>query len=283
MAKKIKGKAKPLKKKKPSKKKKGKIRKPNSYFAIRSAVSKYCREKYGKPCPEKEMRRIYYDVKRRYFPETPLSEILVEIDSILSNKDSNSVPPNTLSFPWYEIENQIFRGDGLFFRADDTIILDLSLVDMGIFETAFAELPVIFREVYPTFRRRTYEIEAQGFAASPMPEFLYNEEASNIEERKFEWDLVGNFTIPIDFTFTDTYTSAPKMRRSIPQKGVKADEIRLKELEVESLKAQVERNKQKQEEFDRIERMFSMGVITKEQFKDYYDDINKKFNVGGEL
>ena len=231
------------------------------------------------------MRRIYYEVKRRFLPDVPISEILLKIDKVLSNKDGDTLPANVIAFPWYDIGTTLFRGDGLFFRADDTIILDLTSIDMGVVETTFAELPLTYwDDIYPTLRMRTYEVEARSLAASPMPEFIYDSSKSNIKDRVFHWNMTVDFVIPDGFVFEDTYSTSPNRIKGIPQKGVKSDEIRLKELELKSSEAQIKRNEQRKEEFDRIERMFTMGVITKEQFNSSYDEIFKaQFNKGGDV
>jgi hypothetical protein len=275
MAKKVKGKVKPLKKKKPTKKKKGKKRAPNNYFQIRSAVSKYCKEKFGKPCPEKEMRRIYYDVKRRFFPNTPISEVLSDVNAILSNKDGDKVPANVLAFPWYDIEDTLVRGDGLFFRADDSITLDLSVLDMGVIETTFGELPMVYRdEIYPTLRNRTYEIEARNLAPSPMPEFTYNSKASNIEERKFVWGLKADFNRPKGFVFEGTYTARPQGMRSIPQKGVKSDAVLLEELKNKNAELRAK-------ELSNLKQLYDDKIITREEYAQLVKGVYDKFSLGG--
>lgn len=278
-----KGKKKTLQKKSPIKpasksksKVKPKIRKPNSYFAIRSAVSKHCKEKYGKPCPEVEMRRIYYDVKRRFFPETPLQVILDEIDLILSNKDSSKFPPNLRAFPWYDVESQLFRSDGLFFRADDKITLNLEILQMGIFETTFDEFRILYREkVYHILRNRTYEIEAKNLAPSPMPEFMYKPEQSSLKDRSFVWSLTANFNIPDGFVFEDIYGSRPSGGvKVIPQTGIVSDAVRLAELKKENAILRAA-------ELQELKLMYQDKVFTREEYATMIKAVYDKFALGG--
>ena len=268
------------KKGKPSKarksKKKGANSKVNRYIAIRSATSKYCRENYGKSCPEKEMNRIYWELKARY-GEVPISSVLDEMDVILGNKDRDALPDDLILFSWFHIEYLLFRADGLFFRADD-IVLDLSNMGMGLFEGKYGEMPLIYRdEIYPTLRGRTYEAEANGWSASPLPTFNYNAKASNIKKRKFVWGIEQTY---LDQKDLDTYVWQDNGQRStitpqaIPQKGVAADAVRLAEL-------QKDINAQREDALNRVERMLDMGVITKAEFKKYYDDIMQKYAKGG--
>ena len=268
---------KPLKRKPAKRKSKAKgKRKVNRYIAIRSATSKYCKENYGKACPEKEMNRIYWELKARY-GDVPLKSVLDEMDVILGNKDRDSLPDDLILFSWFHIEYLLFRADGLFFSADDDITLDLSNMGMGVFEGKYGEMPLIYRdEIYPTLRGRTYEAESNGWSASPLPTFNYNSKASSVKNRKFVWGMEQTY---LDQKELDGYAWQDNGQRSspmktIPQAGVSSDAVRLAEL-------QKDINAQREDAFNRVDRMLDMGVITKEQYKGYYDDIMSKYAKGG--
>jgi hypothetical protein len=171
----------------------------------------------------------------------------------------------------------LFRGDGLFFRTDDTIILDLNALDMGIVETKFGELSIVYRdEIYPTLRNRTYEAEAKNLAPSPMPEFMYRPDKSSIKDRRFTWELTTNFVIPEGFTFEGTFTSAPQKLRTIPQKGVQSDVVRLEELKKENAILRAS-------ELDKIKKLYDDKIITREMYAQLVKVVYDKFSRGGDV
>jgi len=270
-----KGSGTPRKPKKPLKRKKKGKRKVNRYIAIRSAVSKYCREQYSKPCPEKEMNRIYWELKNRY-GDVPIGRVLTEMDVILGNKDRDELPAELIWMQWYNLSHLLFRADGLYFRADDDIVLDLTAMGMDRFEGKYGEMGLIYRDkIYPTLRMRTYEAENNGWAASPQPAFGFNIDKSDVKGRKFVWEIEQTY-IPQEeldnYQWRDSMATAAT--RKIPQKGVSSDAVRLAELRKEI-------NAQREDALTRIDRMIDMGVITKAEYKKYYDDIMEKYNRGG--
>lgn len=269
-----KGKNTPKKRKKSANQKKLGKNRVNRYIAIRSAVSKYCREQYNKPCPEKEMNRIYWELKSRY-DDVPVGKVLAEIDILIGQKDRNELPAELGFVQWYNMSNLLFRADGLFFRSDDDIELDLSAMGMGKFSGKYAEMSDIYRnEIYPTLRMRTYEAEDNGWSASPQPTFLFNEELSDVKNRKFVWELEQSYIPQEEMDDYDWRDGKGGSMKKVPQKGVKSDEVRLAELRKEI-------NAQRESALNRIDKMLEMGVITKKEYKSYYDDIMEKYNRGG--
>jgi len=270
-----KGKNTPKKGKNPANQKKKTKGRVNRYIAIRSAVSKYCREQYNKPCPEKEMNRIYWELKDRY-DDVPVGKVLAEMDVLIGQKDRDELPAEMVFVQWYNMGNLLFRADGLFFKSDDDIELDLSAMGMDTFKGKYAEMSQIYRnDIYPTLRIRTYEAEDNdGWSASPQPTFIFNEELSDVKNRKFVWTMEQTYITQEEmdnYEWRDGDGSAPKM---IPQKGIKSDEVRLAELRKEI-------NAQRESALNRIDKMLEMGVINNKEYKAYYDDIMKKYNRGG--
>ena len=270
-----KGKNTPKKGKNPTNQKKKTKGRVNRYIAIRSAVSKYCREQYNKPCPEKEMNRIYWELKDRY-DDVPVGKVLAEMDVLIGQKDRDELPAEMVFVQWYNMGNLLFRADGLFFKSDDDIELDLSAMGMDTFKGKYAEMSQIYRnDIYPTLRIRTYEAEDNdGWSASPQPTFIFNEELSDVKNRKFVWTMEQTYITQEEmdnYEWRDGDGSAPKR---IPQKGIKSDEVRLAELRKEI-------NAQRESALNRIDKMLEMGVINNKEYKAYYDDIMKKYNRGG--
>jgi len=270
-----KGKNTPKKGKNPANQKKKTKGRVNRYIAIRSAVSKYCREQYNKPCPEKEMNRIYWELKDRY-DDVPVGKVLAEMDVLIGQKDRDELPAEMVFVQWYNMGNLLFRADGLFFKSDDDIELDLSAMGMDTFKGKYAEMSEIYRnDIYPTLRIRTYEAEDNdGWSASPQPTFIFNEELSDVKNRKFVWTMEQTYITQEEmdnYEWRDGDGSAPKR---IPQKGIKSDEVRLAELRKEI-------NAQRESALNRIDKMLEMGVINNKEYKAYYDDIMKKYNRGG--
>lgn len=270
-----KGKNTPKKGKNPANQKKKTKGRVNRYIAIRSAVSKYCREQYNKPCPEKEMNRIYWELKDRY-DDVPVGKVLAEMDVLIGQKDRDELPAEMVFVQWYNMGNLLFRADGLFFKSDDDIELDLSAMGMDTFKGKYAEMSQIYRnDIYPTLRIRTYEAEDnEGWSASPQPTFIFNEELSDVKNRKFVWTMEQTYITQEEmdnYEWRDGDGSAPKR---IPQKGVKSDEVRLAELRKEI-------NAQRESALNRIDKMLEMGVINNKEYKSYYDDIMAKYNRGG--
>ena len=268
-----------------------KPKKVNRYIAIRSATSKYCREMYGKPCPNAEMNRIYWELKARY-DEVPIGEVLKGMDRFLGHKDSHTVPEEVLAFPWFSLESLMYRGDGLFFHSDDTIIMDFSALGMGVLNTSYGNLPWEFRDnFYTALRMRSHEASDNPLfvgGSDSIPYLIFDKSKSNVDGRVFFWGLSQGFATQevIDsHTWVDApieYSREPKTA-TIAQNAVSSDAIRMKELEVQTNELRVKANAQREEALKRIDRMIEMGVITKEQYKGYYDDIMEKYARGGVL
>ena len=252
---------------------KGKVRKTNRYLQIRSAVSKYCKDTYGKPCPQKEMTRIYREMKDRY-KEIPIDKVLDEIDFILGNKDRDKLPDALVTFDWFDLESALLRGDGLFFKSDDDIELDLSSMDLGVFNMKHGELALVYRdEIYGNLRNRTYEAEEVTGIGSPVPKFILDSDAlgGKGKNRKFVWRLQDSYGLE-NYDW-GSRKFEPRKGRTIPQKGVDK-EVRLKE-------AQVKINSQREAALNRIDMLLEKGVINNKQYLEKYDEVMKKYESGG--
>lgn len=262
-------------KRKASKKKKsGKPRKLNRYMAIRSAVSKYCRETYGKPCPNKEMNRIYWELKARY-DDVPIEKVLDEIDFLLSEKDSEGLPTDATKFDWFNLDTLLFRSDGLYFHSGDRIVLDMRSMGLGIVEGLYGNMPLIWlNDIYPTLRGRTYEAEANGWSASPLPAFIFDKEASDVKGRKYVWRLGQSY---VEQDYLDAYVwqdNATGSSRGVPQADVPRDAVRLEELKTENAKLRAA-------ELLGLKEMYNDKVFTREEYAAMVKEVYGKFAKGG--
>ena len=104
--------------------------------------------------------------------------------------------------------------------------------------------------------------------------FLFNEELSDVKNRKFVWELEQSYIPQEEMDDYDWRDGKGGSMKKVPQKGVKSDEVRLAELRKEI-------NAQRESALNRIDKMLEMGVITKKEYKSYYDDIMEKYNRGG--
>ena len=94
----------------------GKKRRKNRYNAIRSAVSRYCKDTYGVPCPDKELNKIYNELKGRYSAKEwtkdykVVNEIIDKIDYYLRNKDVGEdapFPDFSRSIDWFTLIDKL--------------------------------------------------------------------------------------------------------------------------------------------------------------------------------
>ena len=204
MAKQKKESSKPAKEKKEKKArvvkrraKRAEPKKQNSYHIIQSAISNYCKEKYGKSCSKKEMSEIYQALKSRYKDSKGVqinpNEIAKEIDKRLAYYDVTKVPKVLKDFLWFDVVDRLKGNDGLYFRDEDMIVLDFSSVsdDLGVMKTPYSSLEEFYTDdLYPLVQEYFEDVYNQtGIKVSPPPTFVLNEEQTDYEKRIFRYEF----------------------------------------------------------------------------------------------
>jgi len=192
---------------KPEKEKKAKVvkrkakrvepKKQNSYHIIQSAISNYCKEKYGKSCSKKEMSEIYQALKSRYKDskgnQINPNEIAKEIDKRLAYYDVTKVPKVLKDFLWFDIVDRLKGNDGLYFRDEDMIVLDFSGIsdDLGVMRTPYSSLEEFYTDdLYPLVQEYFEDVYNQtGIKVSPPPTFVLNDEQTDYEKRIFRYEF----------------------------------------------------------------------------------------------
>lgn len=253
-----------------------KTRKPNRYNKIRSASAAYCREKYGKPCTNDELNKIYRELKKGY-KEVPYKEVIKNLDLLLAPK-SKGLPDYLKGFMWFDTESLIFNASKNYFKPTDKLVLNMSEVNLKPVNTTIEDLPTDYREkVYSQLRKiTTYSEEKLG--ETLYTQFLFNKKKSKTtgKNRKFVWDLDSGTSENIDFkaaldTPDATKQSKPKV---IPQKGLKSDELELAKLKAEA-------NKERRDELSELKQDYKDGMFTLEEYKEERKTIMSKYNKGG--
>lgn len=172
-------------------------KKRNSYHIIQSAISNYCKEKYGKSCSKKEMSEIYQALKSRFAnnngEQINPNEIAREIDKRLAYYDVNKVPKVLKDFLWFDIVDRLKGNDGLYFRDEDMIVLDFSSVseDLGVMKTPYSSLEEFYTDdLYPLVQEYFEDVYNQtGIKVSPPPTFVLNDEKTDYEKRIFRYEF----------------------------------------------------------------------------------------------
>jgi len=186
-----------------------KVRKKSSYNIVSSAISKWCKEN-GKRCTKKEISEIYQGLKERYLTsdkkyQLTAEEIQLGIEGKL--KDEKGVPrdllafknqtavPTNLATPFYWFFSpSYFNDDGLFFKQDDILRFDMNIIGRGVVEIYFKEFNEKYREdIYDWITEEIEDYEkANGESLSPVPEFVFDKDATDIENRIFEWKFTSD-------------------------------------------------------------------------------------------
>tara|TARA_Y100000385_G_scaffold183736_1_gene189768 strand:+ start:34 stop:849 length:816 start_codon:yes stop_codon:yes gene_type:complete len=234
----------------------------NRYNSVRSALSKYCYETYGRRCTNEEMNSTYRQLKeKRPAADFSLSDILDQFENILRNRDKESLPSSFKTFDWFNAENLLFRMDGFFFKPEDNISFDMRSLSLPVVDTLYGDLPEAWSdEIYSELRNRSYEAEEMGFGASPVPFFKFSPELSDVDNRDFVFVLDHSYSIPSGYRWDDGAPSVPQTR-VIEQAGQESSQI------------------------DNLNRMLDQAVkdveagrITKEQYAERTDAIYKRLN-----
>lgn len=284
---------KPTTSKKPKQK-----RKRNRYNAVMSAVSKYCKDTYGIPCPRDEMNRVYNDLKSRHTAEEwskdykVINDVIQRLDYYIRYKDADSdapMPSFNRSVDWFNIIDKLMREDGLYFKEDDTIVLRMGDLDLGDYEVKHKDLDELYyHELYNKLRSREYEITSKTGKGSPVSSFVFNEGASDVGSRKYVFDIdIGHDLTKDERSWSETFTQGqsipmPESPESIlsgspmPSVGGNGDELKVLQLKKDLAEL-------RHKDIDNLNKMLEMTIITKGQYKAEYDKIMSKYGKGGQV
>lgn len=232
----------------------------NRYNSVRSALSKYCYETYGRRCTNEEMNSTYRQLKeKRPAAKYTTSDILDEFENILRNRDKDNLPESFKRFDWFNAENLLFRLDGFFFKPDDNLTFDMRALSLPSVDTLYGDLPEAWAdEIYGELRNRSYEAEEMGFGSSPVPNFVFSPELSDVDNRDFVFVLDHAYSIPQGYRWDDGAPAVPQSRL-IDQKG--------EDQSKQSLLKQA---------LDQALKDVEAGRITNEQYAERTGDIYKK-------
>ena len=252
---------KPKKASKRGKKVVSKKRRPNRYNAIRSATSKYCKEKYNSRCPNTKLNAIYRELKKKY-DKVPLEKVLEKVDTYIDNIERSVAPEivtaDDAGLEWFYMEDLVSNKNLKYFKPKDKLTFDLGLVDEGKFTTTYKNFPKFYRDkLYPILNQK------KSIRVSPVPVFKLNTAKTDPSSREFVWDLEGNLA--------EEDTIKPKV---IKQRGVESDL---------SPKEKLEASRLREKALDRLDKRFDAGIFTKEEYKKKYEEIMNKYNKGGTI
>lgn len=247
-----------------SKRGKGRKRKPNPYNLIRSYTSAYCREKYGKPCPNTKLNAIYRELKKKY-KKVPIERVIEKVETYIDSIEQSVAPElitaDDAGLEWFYLEDLVSNKNLKYFKPKDKLTFDLGLVDEGKLTTSFKNFPKFYRDkLYPLLN------EKDGLRESPIPVFSLDSAKTDPASREFVWELEGNLA--------EEDTIKPKV---IQQRGVASRSS--EDLE------RIERiQKRGQEELDRLRWEYENKLITAKEYSKQAENIrNKFFNKGGKI
>ena len=149
----------------------------NRYQTIVKAISDYYK-KAGTPLKRKDLYKEYRRVRDNY-SNYPLSVLIPQFDRIvIQKKATRQFPPSlTLGIPWYQFEDEMTAGfSQSYFRLNDTIVLDLTIITPSIPNMSFPYSQIIgkYKKLYNniSFRQAVK-------AKSTYYEFEYDQATSN--------------------------------------------------------------------------------------------------------
>ena len=278
-----------------------KVRKKSSYNIVSSAISKWCKEN-GARCTKKQISEIYQGLKERRLTGDPKYQLTAEdielgikgnlvlnkgtekeekVD-LLAFKDTNGVPTQFFDFEWY-FAPSFFNNDGLYFKSDDILRFDLTSIGRGVIEIYYSEFNAVYRDdIYEWITEEVEGFESES-GKGYYGRFKLNEQATDIENRIFEWTFQGQdegqvptqegrekVTGVKDKSLpTEAEAKAQKEEDKAREKQEIAPPRKLskKELEIEKIKAETEflkeQNRAKELDIESVK----LGLMDAEEFK----------------
>jgi hypothetical protein len=219
-----------------------------------------------------------------------LAEIKEDIDKVLAFRNQEELPVSCEDFYYFEVLTNLFGNDGGYFREDDTLIFDLTIIGEGKIKTPFAELPYAYKtSIYEAIRDYIQDVETEtGIKVSPQPKFIYDADKSNLEKRIFIWKINFDSTENKEQIFTTKELKEQKedrdkvdermdekveeLKNDAEQIAIEQEKTKQKGIELEIEK---EKTKQKDAELEMAKirkqqdamAMLQAGVIDLETFK----------------
>jgi hypothetical protein len=278
-----------------------KVRKKSSYNIVSSAISKWCKEN-GARCTKKQISEIYQGLKERRLTGDPKYQLTAEdielgikgnlvlnkgtekeekVD-LLAFKDTEGVPTQFFDFEWY-FAPSFFNNDGLYFKSDDILRFDLTSIGRGVIEIYYSEFNAVYRdEIYEWITEEVEGFESES-GKGYYGRFKLNEQATDIENRIFEWTFEGQDEgqVPTQegrekvtgIKDTSLPTEAEAKAQKEQDKAREKQEIApprklsKKELEIEKIKAETEflkeQNKAKEIDVESVK----LGLMDAKEFK----------------
>ena len=189
----------------------------NRYQQIVKAISDYYK-KAGTPLKRKDLYKEYRRVRDEY-SNTPLSVLIPQFNRIvIQKKGTRQFPPSlTLGIPWYQFEDEMTANfSQSYFKLNDTIILDLSLIRPKIPNMRFPYKNIIgnYKKLYNNINfRQSVKKKSTYF------EFEYDPNQSNIKKGIYVFVLngVGSGTSVIQSPMQPKGKSIPTPQTPLPK------------------------------------------------------------------
>jgi hypothetical protein len=285
-----------------------KVRKKSSYNIVSSAISKWCKEN-GARCTKKQISEIYQGLKERRLTGDPKYQLTAEdielgikgnlvlnkgtekeekVD-LLAFKDTEGVPTQFFDFEWY-FAPSFFNNDGLYFKSDDILRFDLTSIGRGVIEIYYSEFNAVYRdEIYEWITEEVEGFESES-GKGYYGRFKLNEQATDIENRIFEWTFEGqdegqvptqegrekvtgvkdkSLPTEAEAKAQKEEDKAREKQESAPPRKLSKKELEIKkiEAETENVKAKTELQRAETEAQNADMKKIEMGLMTKAEFK----------------
>ena len=246
-----------------------KERKISAYNIVTSAISDWCKRN-GARCSRKEISEIYQGLKQRYANQgIPFAfdkdEVEKALKERLSQRGRKELPTQFKEFNWFDTPS-LFNMDGGYFKNDDILRFDLSLIRKGILEIEYSELNDVYREQIYIFITEVVDEYEQEFGEmpSPIPQFSYNEEFTDLENRIYQWDFISDKIGDFEGT-SASFTPKGKEEKKEPSKKGKG-EPKEKEKVESSMELEVRQLEAKNKAKELLIEEYKLGLIDKDTY-----------------
>lgn len=246
-----------------------KDRKISAYNVVSSAISDWCKRN-GARCSREEISEIYQGLKQRYSNQgIPFAFNKEEVEGVLKERLSQrgrlQLPTQFKEFNWFDTPS-LFNMDGGYFKNDDILRFDLSLIRKGILEIEYSELNDVYREQIYIFITEVVDEYEQEFGEmpSPIPQFEYNEEFTDLENRIFQWNFKSSEIGDFEGT-SDSFTPKGDEGSGKPSKKGKGEAKEEEKVE-SSAELQVRQLEAKNKAKELLIEEYKLGLIDKDTY-----------------
>jgi hypothetical protein len=207
------------------------------------------------------LNSIYRELKKKY-DKVPLEKVLKRIDGYIRTIDSVA-PELATSVNWFEIEDLLSNELVDYFKPNDKISFDLSIIGEEPIQIKYKDFSKKYRD--DIYNKLT---QVDGLRESPIAQFLLDKAKTDTKVRSF------NFSLERDEELDEADTIKPKV---IEQKGVASRSS-------EDLKRIENIQQRGQQELDRLRWEFENKLITPAEYSKEAKNIRSKFfNKGGKI